>query len=418
MFLLILIEFLLLPWLPLSFAGVINSENDLPFGLSNRLESNLVLFDSNECSKELSQWDELNLEYFHHRQQHQMTQQFSQKFSKVENASQINPIGCTAVCLSIGTTKELISYPLPAYIYSKNDDFVQWHRLCSNIEIGIISYYEEAVIVHSVNPVTNERFNSFTFQPNSLIWSIAPLCIKQEITTLVGTILLTSSMCHSGILVVPAGDVDSTDSSQIFNLPLSTINTTIQNNWKQSQDISRTFTKYGFEKLRLSNELWNSISSYYYNNRYSLSNDYQQFDNLHTINWWNRSSTEQLKKIEIPPILYKYWSQLLCLYVEMWSQGSEESNGKLIPKPFGQKLQSVSSSGFRVFSDTSYQLPHVEDMKKIAFSVIVNVDQKLVFTPWVAQLYDSFGRLHEITMSPGDILVYEVTLIPPLSSSP
>jgi hypothetical protein len=408
--------FLFFPLLSWGFEGLIRSEEDLSYDSFQRIHLNLVLFDEKHCSRESRQWDELNIKYFYHRQKYQMTSQFAQKFSK--NLKNKNP-GCTAVCITIGTAKEHITNPLPAYIYSNSnkDDFMQWHRLCQNVEIGIISHYDEDVIVHSVHPTTEQRLNSFTLQPNNLIWSTAPLCMKQEITTLVGDPLLTSLMCYSGILVVNGQSPDTVaDSTRIFNLPLSRINETIQSSWRQSQLIHRTFTKYGFEKIRLPSDLWSSISTYYHNNRYSLSKDYRQFDNLHTMNWWNRSSSEELKRIEIPPILNKYWSQILCLYVEMWSQGVDYNQEKIIPKHNGQKIQYVSSTGFRVFTDASYQLPHVEDLEKIAFSVIMNIDQIELFKPWVAQLYDSSGRLHEITMLPGDILVYEVSPVLLLSS--
>jgi hypothetical protein len=38
----------------------------------------------------------------------------------------------------------------------------------------------------------------------------------------------------------------------------------------------------------------------------------------------------------------------------------------------------------------------------------VNVDQVMMREPWMVEIYDFAGRLHEVEMSPGDIVYYEV----------
>ena len=38
----------------------------------------------------------------------------------------------------------------------------------------------------------------------------------------------------------------------------------------------------------------------------------------------------------------------------------------------------------------------------------VQVDQVLMREPWMVEIYDFAGRLHEVQMAPGDIVYYEV----------
>jgi hypothetical protein len=384
---------------------VVQTEEDLSFNYQNRLTSNIVLFQQETCARELIQWNDENLKYSYHRQLYLMSNQFAESYQKDQQME----AGCHAVCISIGTLKEDITSQLPAYIYTRNDNFKQWHRLCQNVELGLLSMFDHDVIVRALDPIPDGTFpKPFTLQPNDLIWSTTPLCSNYSITSsLDDTVLSSFSSCYSGINVLNGSSATSgiSHNDPSYTLPLSTLNTALQRYWNQSQYLSRTFTKFGFEKVRLPADLWSSISTYYHNNRHSLSIDYQQLENLHTVNWWNSttSPSPRLKRIEIPPILKRYWSQLLCFYVELWSHGHPIS-----PFSTPQKLQFISSSGFRVFSTGSYQLPHVEDPTHTAFTVVINIDQIELFVPWVAQIYDSYGRLHEVTMAPGDILVYEV----------
>jgi hypothetical protein len=389
-----------------SLRNFVHTEDDLLFNSQNRLMTNIVLFQQETCARELIQWRDENQKYSYHRQLYLMSNKFAESYQK-RKEEQMK--GCHAVCISIGTLKEDITTQLPAYIYTRSDNFKQWHRLCQNVELGILSMFDHDVIVRASDPAPDGTFpESFTLQPKNLIWSTTPLCSNYSITSLDGSLLSSFTSCYSGINVLngSAADTDIPHNPP-YTLPLSAINASLQSYWNQSQSLSRTFTKYGFEKVRLPPDLWSSISTYFHNNRHAISIDYQQLENLQTVNWWN-STSHRLKKIEIPPILKRYWSQLLCFYVEMWSHDG-------VPFSTPHKLQFDSTSGFRVFSRGSYQLAHVEDRRHTAFTVMINIDQIELFVPWVAQIYDSYGRLHEVTMTPGDILVYEVSRSQPRS---
>ena len=51
-------------------------------------------------------------------------------------------------------------------------------------------------------------------------------------------------------------------------------------------------------------------------------------------------------------------------------------------------------------------MPHVDRMETHVISAIINIDQK-VDTEWPLQIQDHQGRMHELVMRPGEMVLYE-----------
>ena len=77
-------------------------------------------------------------------------------------------------------------------------------------------------------------------------------------------LLVTTLIEYDGFQVI--GDAGSYISQQNNTLR---IHDTLRAEWERSRRIKRTFTEFGFSKARVPDDLWGSISSYYYNNRNS-----------------------------------------------------------------------------------------------------------------------------------------------------
>jgi hypothetical protein len=71
-------------------------------------------------------------------------------------------------------------------------------------------------------------------------------------------------------------------------------------------------------------------------------------------------------------------------------------------------LENTDIYGIRRYEDGARLLTHVDRESTHAVSMIVNVDQVMMREPWMVEIYDFAGRLHEVEMSPGDIVYYEV----------
>ena len=61
--------------------------------------------------------------------------------------------------------------------------------------------------------------------------------------------------------------------------------------------------------------------------------------------------------------------------------------------------------GIRVYHNNSVLTPHVDRMPLVS-SAIINVDQD-VDEPWFLEAYDHAGVAHNVSMAPGDLVLYE-----------
>lgn len=90
--------------------------------------------------------------------------------------------------------------------------------------------------------------------------------------------------------------------------------------------------------------------------------------------------------------LQKYWQSRLKVLVEAW---------------VGVPLELTDIYGMRRYEDGARLLTHVDREATHACSLIVNVAQGNIRTPWNIEIYDHADRLHEVEMSEGDIVYYE-----------
>lgn len=71
----------------------------------------------------------------------------------------------------------------------------------------------------------------------------------------------------------------------------------------------------------------------------------------------------------------------------------------------GQDITEVSMYGVRVYTNNSVLVPHVDRLPLVA-SAMVNVAQDLE-EPWPMEIYDHDGQAHNITLEPGEMLLFE-----------
>jgi len=71
----------------------------------------------------------------------------------------------------------------------------------------------------------------------------------------------------------------------------------------------------------------------------------------------------------------------------------------------GMELEPVSMYGIRVYTEGAILSPHVDRLPLVS-SAIVNVAQD-VDEPWPLEIYDRQGNAVNVTMEPGDMVLYE-----------
>eukprot|EP00937_MAST-01D_sp_MAST-1D-sp2_P005428 g5428.t1 len=72
-----------------------------------------------------------------------------------------------------------------------------------------------------------------------------------------------------------------------------------------------------------------------------------------------------------------------------------------------RKLQHTSTYGVRQYTNGSVLHVHVDVVQTHAVSAILNVGQEGMQEPWALAIADHAGKVHEVTMEPGEMILYE-----------
>jgi prolyl 4-hydroxylase len=75
----------------------------------------------------------------------------------------------------------------------------------------------------------------------------------------------------------------------------------------------------------------------------------------------------------------------------------------------GHKLKPTSQYGIRIYTNNSILATHVDRLPLVS-SCIINVGQDDIEEAWPIEVYDHSGRAHNVTMEPGDMVLYEVCM--------
>ena len=168
------------------------------------------------------------------------------------------------------------------------------------------------------------------------------------------------------------------------------VRNTLVNEWNRHSKVKRTFSPLGFDKGRLPDDLYASLSSYYYNNRnppHLVLEEWGTHKGVF-VNYWEAD----VNFIQIPWNLKKKWQGRLKDLVEAWT---------------GVELETTDMYGMREYTEGARLVTHVDRESTHAASLIVNIAQENVTRPWTIEVNDHANRLHEVVMEPGDIVYYE-----------
>ena len=176
----------------------------------------------------------------------------------------------------------------------------------------------------------------------------------------------------------------------------ATENARVAMNLRQAQT-QHNYTEIGFKKLKLPAEPWAIISSFYANNK-----------GKETLEQWPRGNT-----------YVNHWDS--PSYMISFEDGQLRGSGNVIKnqiwnavKPIleewtGKKLRQTSLYGIRIYKDKAVLATHLDRLPLVS-SCIINVDQD-VNEPWPIEVYDHAGKAHNVTMEPGDMVLYEVFVL-------
>ena len=167
----------------------------------------------------------------------------------------------------------------------------------------------------------------------------------------------------------------------------------IQMNLDQPRS-QHNYTEIGFKKSTVPEETWKVIQDFYEANKDKATVENWPRGNTYTNHWDAptyfvsledsgrlRGAGQALKK--------KIWDGIRPV-IEEWT---------------GQKLTQTSLYGIRVYKQGAILGTHVDRLPLVS-SAIIQVAQD-VTEPWPIEVYDHSGKAHNISMKPGDLVLYE-----------
>uniref|UniRef100_A0A7S4JE04 Uncharacterized protein n=2 Tax=Odontella aurita TaxID=265563 RepID=A0A7S4JE04_9STRA len=390
---------LLVGQLALSSATVISSLSDLPYDENGRLSTHLLVYPK-PCEKYFGK----SLTYdTYGREIHAVIGDALFSFfgetdedyaAKEQESGGLGKTECRAACVERGVERSVVHGVMPIYRFEGSTEARNiggWlHESCQKVEYGFINYHR---------PDVRKPINMYWVDSKGKRHSRGELEWGERKTHFFGTFLghrwLFEDPETEEVLMDHVVEFHGTrtigrhpsliDSSANYT---DEIRSALATEWNKHKKVTRTFSKLGFGRGRLPDDLFASMAAFNYNNKdYSALEEWTGGKGVF-VNWWERD----FFLIQAPWDLKLIWQTRIKDLVEKWA---------------GVELENTSLYGLRRYEEGARLLTHVDRINTHAASVIINVAQGNVAKPWTIEVYDHADRLHEVVMEPGDIVYYE-----------
>jgi hypothetical protein len=199
-------------------------------------------------------------------------------------------------CIDVGSAESLLTKLFPEKIYTLESNLTlsKWYlENCQAKEAGFISTLKNNADVYwiSYDGIRTKLSELIPGERNTL-WQKTFLghqfvVVDQQTNTdvLYYTIEFDSFIPVGELITV----IDRSFVPSGYSSLEEAIHETLDNEWKRSRTVKRAFSEVGFDKGRLPSDLFNSISTYYYNNRDNLFREEWNSKGLF-VNWWEQDS--------------------------------------------------------------------------------------------------------------------------------
>lgn len=322
---------------------------------------------------------------------------------------------CAAACLIRGSDAAYAAFPMPhrrwtAKDPSNEDEFANWEtEYCKKVEVCFMNYHDplHPLEIFWVKPVTGEQikvntipygerntkcFSSFLghqFSVKAVQGNTDPDATADDTNTDTNNDSLTeiANVTVEFDLILGFGHSPPHGENFIPGQFDKQINSTLRAEWIRHNKPKHTFSPLGFSKGRLPDDVFGSIGAFYHNNKYHKTREEWQGKGVF-VNWWEAD----VFMIQIPWSIKTVWAGRLADLVSEWC---------------GTPVTQTVMYGLRQYESGARLLTHVDRLTTHVVSLIVNVAQGNLSEDWPVEVFDHAGRLHEVTMTPGDIVYYE-----------
>jgi hypothetical protein len=199
--------------------------------------------------------------------------------------------GCSMACLERGSSFEMMTHIFPEQklIQAANVDMVQgFLRQCQKVELGFISYHQNPLMIYWIDIRTGERVEVGTVNQmeRNTAWQGTTLGHTFHLVdTLTDELVGQYTAEYNALVVINGPGISGLQNMDVVD----EIKETLAMEFGRSKSVRRTFTELGFAKGRLPNDLWNSIQTYYYNNRNNRAiEEWGTGKKGLYVNWWEK----------------------------------------------------------------------------------------------------------------------------------
>ena len=169
---------------------------------------------------------------------------------------------------------------------------------------------------------------------------------------------------------------------------------------KQNLDQARSqhnYTEVGFKKLRVPPSAWQALKSFWDTNKDKAIEEKMSKAYTFINNW------------ESPTFMVSVEDPRLVGAGEELKQAIWDGVKPVLEEWVGRKIVPTSLYGIRIYKEKAVLATHVDRLPLVT-SCIINVDQD-VNEDWPIEVYDHAGRAHNVTMKPGDMVLYESSTV-------
>jgi len=155
----------------------------------------------------------------------------------------------------------------------------------------------------------------------------------------------------------------------------------------------QNYTKVGYKKIKAPPEVWSLIKKFWDTNKSKPKPETWGVGNTYTNNWLSHSEMVSVEDTSLRGAGSK-------LKLSIWNAAKDT-----LMEWSGQELTMCSLYGVRIYYEGSVLAPHVDRLPLVT-SAIINVAQD-IDEPWPLEVIAHDGRAENVTMEPGDMVLYE-----------
>ena len=307
---------------------------------------------------------------------------------------------CMAACLEKGTDIKVAGHTMPHLHYkssgqdsaTETNHFEAWFRAsCIKVEVCFINYAvkERPLEIYWVSPITGDKQKQVDLRYSESKTNCFHSYIGHQFLAVDEESGFYEWFTVEHVTTKSFGTSPPSSSQRFDGIEEleSTVKSTLDHEWSRHKMVERTFSSLGFTKGRLPDDVFANMGSFYYNNRNNAVNEEWEGKGVF-VNWWEAD----IKFVSLPWNLKYIWQQRLNVLVSQWA---------------GVEIEETSMYGLRQYEGGARLLSHVDRIPTHAVSLIVNIAQNNLASPWPVEVFDHGDRLHEVIMQPGDIVYYE-----------